>query len=113
VRSAPAGPPEEAAETASIDRRPTMPTYVIERNIPGAGNMTSDEWRDASAQSNKVISELGGGIMWKHSYVTADKVYCVYEADDPELLRAHGKQAGFPVDLVAKVDRTIDPSTAG
>lgn len=90
-----------------------MPTYVIERNIPGAAEMTSEEWRDASAQSNKVIEELGGGIAWQHSYVTADKVYCVYEADDPELLRTHGAQGGFPVDVVAEVARTIDPSTAG
>ena len=89
-----------------------MTTYVIERTIPGAGEMTSQEWRDASAQSNKVIAELGGGIAWKHSYVTADKVYCVYDADDPALLRTHGEQAGFPVDVVAEVTRTIDPSTA-
>ncbi len=90
-----------------------MATYVIERNIPGAGEMTSEEWRDASAQSNKVIADLGGGIAWKHSYVTADKVYCVYEADSPELLRTHGETAGFPVDAVLEVGRTIDPSTAG
>ncbi len=90
-----------------------MPTYVIERNIPSAGEMTSEEWRDASAQSNKVIADLGGGIAWKHSYVTGDKVYCVYEADDPELLRTHGEKGGFPVDAVVEVTRTIDPSTAG
>ena len=90
-----------------------MSTYVIERNIPGAAEMTSEEWRDASAHSNKVIAELDGRIAWRHSYVTANKVYCVYEADDPELLRAHGEQGGFPVDFVAEVARTIDPSTAG
>lgn len=89
-----------------------MATYVIERTIPGAGDMTSTEWRDASAQSNKVIAELGGGIAWKQSYVTADKVYCVYEADDPALLRRHGEDGGFPVDAVLEVARTIDPSTA-
>ena len=89
-----------------------MATYVIERTIPGAGEMTSEEWRDASAQSNKVISGLDGRIAWKHSYVTADKVYCVYEADDPELLRTHGERGGFPVDAVLEVARTIDPSTA-
>jgi hypothetical protein len=89
-----------------------MATYVIERTIPGAGEMTSAEWRAASAQSNKVIAELGGGITWRHSYVTADKVYCVYEADDTELLRTHGDQGGFPVDVVREVARTIDPSTA-
>ena len=90
-----------------------MATFVIERTIPGAGDMTNQEWRDASAQSNKVIAELGGGIAWKHSYVTADKVFCVYEADDPELLRTHGEKGGFPVDAVVAVTRTIDPSTAG
>ena len=89
-----------------------MATYVIERTIPGACEMTNEEWRDASAQSNKVIAELGGGIAWKHSYVTADKVYCVYEATDPALLRTHGEKGGFPVDAVNEVTRTIDPSTA-
>ena len=89
-----------------------MATYLIERSIPGAGEMTSDEWRDASVQSNKVIAELAGGIAWKHSYVTADKVVCVYEAEDPELLRVHGDKGGFPVDVVSEVLRTIDPSTA-
>jgi Protein of unknown function (DUF4242) len=89
-----------------------MATYVIERTIPGAGEMTNEEWRDASGQSNKVIAELGDGIAWKQSYVTADKVFCVYEADDPELLRTHGEKGGFPVDAVLEVARTIDPSTA-
>lgn len=89
-----------------------MATDVIERTIPGAGEMTNEEWRDASAQSNKVIAELGGRIAWKHSYVTADKVYCVYEADDPALLRTHGEKGGFPVDVVAEVTHTIGPSTA-
>jgi hypothetical protein len=89
-----------------------MATYVIERTIPGAGEMTTAEWREASAQSNKVIAGLGGGVAWKLSYVTADKVYCVYEADDPGLLRTHGEQGGFPVDAVHEVARTIDPSTA-
>ncbi len=90
-----------------------MATYVIERTIPGAGEMTDQEWRDASAQSNRVIAGLGGGVAWKHSYVTADKVFCVYEADDPELLRTHGEKGGFPVDAVFEIARTIDPSTAG
>ena len=90
-----------------------MATYVIERTIPGAGEMTGAEWRDASVQSNKVIADLGGRIAWKHSYVTGDKVYCVYEAEDPQVLRTHGEQAGFPVDAVLEVARTIDPSTAG
>jgi hypothetical protein len=89
-----------------------MATFVIERNISGAAEMTSEEWRDASAQSNAVIADLGGGIAWKHSYVTPDKVYCVYEADNPELLRAHGEKAGFPVDYIAEVALTIDPTTA-
>ena len=98
--------------------RPHRPAHdagaaAIERNIPGGGEMTSEEWRDASAQSNKVITDLGGGIAWKHSYVTADKVYCVYEADSPELVRTHGEHAGFPVDAIVEVGRTIDPSTAG
>jgi hypothetical protein len=99
-----------AAAQPIRQRTPLPPTeetqdgdYVIERTIPGAGDMTNQEWRDASAQSSKVIAELGSGIAWKHSYVAADKVSCVYEADGPELLRTHGGKGGFPVDAVVEV----------
>jgi hypothetical protein len=89
-----------------------MPTYVIERNIPGAGSLTDTEWSEASTTSNQTIASLGGGISWLHSYVTPDKVYCVYEADNEELLREHGRRCDFPVDSVAEVGRMLDPTTA-
>jgi hypothetical protein len=90
-----------------------MPTYVVERTIPGAGSMTDTDWSDASTTSNETIASLGGGISWLHSYVTSDKVYCVYEANSEDLLREHGRRGGFPVDSVAEVSRMIDPTTAG
>ena len=90
-----------------------MPTYLIERTIPGAGSMSDAEWSEASATSNQTIASLGGGVTWLHSYVTADKVYCVYEADSEDRVREHGEKGGFPVDSVAEVCRMIDPTTAG
>jgi hypothetical protein len=90
-----------------------VPTYVIERIIPGAGAMSDAEWREASTTSNEAITAVGGGVAWLHSYVTPDKVYCVYEADSEELVREHGRRGGFPVDSVAEVCRMIDPTTAG
>ena len=89
-----------------------MPTYVIERTIPGAGSMTDAQWSEASTTSNETIASVGG-VTWLHSYVTPDKVYCVYEADDEGLVREHGRRGGFPVDSVAAVCRMIDPTTAG
>lgn len=89
-----------------------MPTYVIERTIPGAGSMTDAEWSEASTTSNETIADIGG-VTWLHSYVTPDKVYCVYEADNEELVHEHGRRGGFPVDSVAPVCRMIDPTTAG
>lgn len=89
-----------------------MPTYVIERTIRGAGSMTDADWNEASTTSNQTIAEIGG-VTWLHSYVTPDKVYCVYEADGEDLVREHGRRGGFPVDGVAEVCRMIDPTTAG
>jgi hypothetical protein len=89
-----------------------MNKYIIERTLPGAGKMTDDEWGGAANTSNDTIGGLGDRIKWLHSYVTADKVYCVYEATDPEVIREHGRRGGFPVDRVEEVVRVIDPSTA-
>jgi hypothetical protein len=89
-----------------------MSTYVIERTLPGAGGMTDDELRAVAGQSNRAIDEVGPGVRWLHSYVTDDKLYCIYEADNPALIREHGRRGGFPVDVVAEVSRTIDPTTA-
>jgi hypothetical protein len=86
--------------------------FVIERNIPGAGELTAEELRDISRQSRSVLEELGPDIRWIHSYVAEDKVYCVYEASDKELIRKHAEMGGFPADRITPLATMIDPSTA-
>ena len=88
-----------------------MPKYVIEREVPGAGKLTADEVRELSAKSNKVISSLGPEIMWLQSYVTEDKLYCVYVAPDEDIIFEHARCGGFPADWVTEVSMVIDPST--
>jgi hypothetical protein len=88
-----------------------MPKFVIERDLPGAGNLTADELRDVSQQSNKVIAQLGPDIHWLHSYVTADKLYCVYVAPDEDIIYEHARCGGFPANKVSMISTTIDPST--
>ena len=73
-----------------------MQRYVIEREIPGASQMTQEQLRDASGHSNKVLAEMGEGIRWDHSYVAGDKIYCVYDAEDESLIRRHAEASGFP-----------------
>lgn len=89
-----------------------MPKYVIERTVPGAGAMSSDELRGLSTHSNDVLRDLGPEIQWVHSYVAGDKIYCVYNARDAGLVKEHGRLGGFPVDLVSEVAAIIDPVTA-
>ncbi len=88
-----------------------MPKYVIERELPGAGNLSADELHDISAKSNKVICDLGPEIKWLQSYVTDDKIYCVYVAPDPDIIFEHARCGGFPADRVSRVSAVIDPST--
>lgn len=89
-----------------------MPKYVIERTIPGAGKLTGEELRAISAKSVGVIEEIGPGVQWLHSYVTGDKIYCVYNAKDADVVREHARRGGFPADVVAQVAAVIDPTTA-
>jgi hypothetical protein len=88
-----------------------MPKYVIERTLVGAGKLTAKELREISAKSNGVLRELRPAIQWVHSYVTGDKIYCVYNAKNPELIREHARCAGFPADCVNEVKALIDPVT--
>jgi hypothetical protein len=88
-----------------------MPKYVIERELPGAGKLSADELRAISQKSNKVICDLGPEIRWLNSYVTDDKIYCVYVAPDEDILYEHARCGGFPADKVSRVATTIDPST--
>ena len=89
-----------------------MPKYVIERTLPGAGQLSQGELRDISAQSNKVLSQLGPEIRWLQSYVTDDKLYCVYVAPDEDIILEHARCGGFPANKVSQVHRVIDPTTA-
>jgi hypothetical protein len=89
-----------------------MPEFVIEREVPGAGNLTDAQLREMSQKSVGVLKELGPEIKWLHSYVTGDKVYCVYLAPDETLIREHARRVGIPANRVSAVRRLIDPSTA-
>jgi hypothetical protein len=89
-----------------------MPKYVIEREIPGAGNLSKEQLRAISQKSCSVLMKLGPAVQWLHSYVTGDKVYCVYIAPNEQALREHAKQGGFPANRVSQVMETIDPTTA-
>ena len=89
-----------------------MPKYVIEREIPGAGKLSADDLQGIAAKSCDVLSELGPSIQWVHSYVTDDKVYCVYVAPNEELVRTHAEKGGFPANSVAQVRTIIDPTTS-
>lgn len=89
-----------------------MPKYVIEREIPGAGNLTTEQLKAISQTSCGVLSKMGSQIQWVHSYVTTDKIYCIYNAPNEEMVREHAKQGGFPANVVSKVSTIIDPTTA-
>jgi len=89
-----------------------MPKYVIEREIPGAGAMSPETLQAVSQKSCGVLKNLGPEIQWVHSYVTADKIYCIYIAPNEELVREHANQGGFPANNISEVKSIIDPTTA-
>ena len=89
-----------------------MPKYVIERQLAGIGNMTPDRVLAISQKSCSVLDSLGPKIQWLHSYVTADKIYCVYIAPNEEMIRDHARQGGFPADRISEVKLMIDPTSA-
>ncbi|GAB6068153.1 DUF4242 domain-containing protein [Methylothermus subterraneus] len=89
-----------------------MPKYVIEREIPGAGALSPEELRAISQKSCGVLSRMGPAIQWVESFVTQDKVYCIYIAPDAETIREHARQGGFPADRISEVKSIIDPTTA-
>jgi hypothetical protein len=89
-----------------------MPKYVIEREIPGAGDLSADQLKAISQTSCGVLRQLGSDIQWVHSYVTANKIYCVYIAPNEDLVREHAAKGGFPANSVAEVKTVIDPTTA-
>lgn len=89
-----------------------MPKYVIEREIPGAGDLTAEQLHGISQTSCSVLNELGPQIQWVQSFVTGDKVYCIYIAPNEEMVREHASRGGFPANSIAEVKTVIDPTTA-
>ena len=89
-----------------------MPEFVIEREMPGAGRMSEEQVREVSLRSLSVLKAIGPQIQWLHSYVTDDKIYCIYRAPSEDLIRQHAQQAGFPANKISEVRATIDPTTA-
>ena len=89
-----------------------MPKYLIEREIPGAGKLSSDQLKAISEKSCRVLQELGPQIQWVQSYVTGDKITCVYIAPNADLVREHARKGGFPANRVEEIRTIIDPTTA-
>lgn len=89
-----------------------MPKYVIERDILGVGKLTADQFKMTSQKSCGVLQKMGAKIQWVHSYVTNDKLYCIYIADNEDMIREHAKQGGFPANAINQIARVIDPTTA-
>lgn len=89
-----------------------MPKYVIERNVPGAGGLPAQELQGISQKSCGVLSDLGPQIQWVESYVTDDKIYCIYIAPNAEMVAEHARLGGFPADRISEVKTMIDPTTA-
>jgi len=89
-----------------------MPKYIIEREVPGAGNMTPQQLRALADKSCSALNRMGPQIQWRESYVTGDKIYCVYIAPNEEVVREHARLGGFPANRVSEIKTIIDPTTA-
>jgi hypothetical protein len=89
-----------------------MPKYVIERTLPGAGSLTSEQVEEIAQKSNSVLEDMGGDVQWLESFITTDKLYCVYIAPNPDRIREHARCGGFPCDSVEQVNDVMDPTTA-
>jgi len=101
-----------ASGNSTTKNEPVMKTYLIERDLPGAGKFTPEELKAISQTSCGVLKEMGPKIQWIHSYVTGDKIYCIYKAQNEDLIREHGKKGGFPVTNITEISSTISPATA-
>ena len=89
-----------------------MPKFIIERHIPGAGNLSSDSLKAISQKSREALCTLGSDIQWIHSYVAGDKIYCIYLAPDEEMIKEHARLGGFPANSITRISDIIDLSTA-
>jgi uncharacterized protein DUF4242 len=105
--------PNQSRHSGTFKRKEEkMPKYVIEREIPGAGNLTRDQLLAISQKSCSVLKNLGPQIQWLESYVTQDRIYCLYIAPNEAMVREHAKQGGFPANRISEVKGMIDPTTA-
>jgi hypothetical protein len=100
------------AKPVKSDNQPELKTYLIEREIPGAGKLSAEELRAISQTSCSVLKEMGPRIQWIHSYVSENRITCVYKAENEELIRQHAKKGGFPVTSITQVGTIISPATA-
>jgi hypothetical protein len=100
------------AQTPATPETPKLKTYVIERNIPGAGAFTPDKLKDISKTSCSVLNTMGPSIQWVQSYVAGDKIFCIYKAENEDLLRQHAQKGGFPITNIYEVSSVISPATA-
>lgn len=99
-------------QNSKVTNTTEMKTYVIEREIPGAGQLKPEQLKAISQTSCGVLKEMGPRIVWLHSYVTGNKIYCVYKAENEDLIREHAKRGGFPANSIAQVSTVISPATA-
>lgn len=103
-----------AQSSTSLEKKePVLKTYLIERDIPGAGNLTPSDLKGISQKSCSVVKEIGPKIQWMQSYVTGNKIFCVYKAENEALLKEHAKKGGFPITSITEISTTISPATAG
>lgn len=99
-------------DNSKIPNKTEMKNYLIEREIPGAGKLTAEQLKAISQTSCSVLKEMGPKIQWVHSYVTGNKIYCIYKAESEELIREHAKKGGFPANSIVEIETTISPATA-
>jgi hypothetical protein len=100
------------ADNARAINEPVMKSYLIEREIPNAGKLTAEELKAISQTSCSVLKEMGPKIQWVHSYVTGNKIYCIYKAENAELIKEHAKKGGFPANTIVEIATVISPATA-
>ncbi|HEU0111277.1 MAG TPA: DUF4242 domain-containing protein [Flavisolibacter sp.] len=103
---------QNATTNSKISKETEMKTYVIEREIPDAGKLTPEQLKGVSQTSCSVLKEMGPKIQWIHSYVTGNKIYCIYKAENEELIREHARKGGFPANKISEVANIISPATA-
>jgi uncharacterized protein DUF4242 len=100
------------ATDSKTTKSTTMKMYLIERDIPGAGKLTAEQLKEISQKSCSVLKDMGPEIEWIQSYVTGDKIFCVYKAESADLVREHAKKGGFPANVITEIFTTISPATA-